>query len=967
MSADSSTLESVVGAILHAAPDAIILTDEQNQIIEFNTAAARIFGYLKEEALNRSLSELIIAPVFQPLYEVNRQQQAASMGDVSHNRRLELNGVRKDGAVFPMELTMFPINTPAGLLFVLYIRDITSQQKSDMVLRRTGARLKNVVANLQGGVILANEDHRIELVNAELCNMFYLPVTPEALTGRSSADLRADIQRLVVDPEGFQERIRAIVSLRELALNDIIHCHDGRVLSRDYIPIMHEDVYLGYLTRFRDVTKEFETRKRWEQLLNLEELNKEIIRLFLQMDDTDDAIQQALALVGPLLDVSRAYVFRFREGERMVDNTHEWCAPGIKSEIDNLKGILPDDVLPSLVPMLTRDRIIAPYHISSLPQDLRNFSEPQGVESALLLPLYSDGRLEGFIGCVENRCPRAWLPEEIASFRLVAESYARALERQRTQRDLIEARDSALRTAQVRSQFVANMSHEIRTPMTGVMGMLELLLESPLDDEQREFAEESFNSASRLLNILNDILDFSKLDAGFVVLEAETITLADIASEVRSTILMQRRHPTVDIRIDIAPDVPAQVKGDPTRLRQVLTNLLGNAVKFTHEGYVLLQMRLAGFQAGQAKIRFEVIDTGIGITPEHLEFIFDSFNQVDSSVTRKYGGTGLGLSITHQLIELMGGQIEVESQVGQGSTFRFALTMPAIASSQAPSALVDKQAFEQLRILVIDDDRTSRYVFTQQLESFGIGITALSWDHVSLLLAEAHTGDIVPYDLIFIYASAHADGQIPGLAVKQLRPLTHTQSDSRVITLVNAGAGDEIQANQLRRPVHQSDLHNILISAAASVSDASRPASSPKAGDSQQTAVPVRRILLVEDYPLNARLVAEGLARDHLAVDIVENGLEALEQLQQVEYDLILMDMQMPVMTGLEATQHIRESDTPYRNIPILALTASAMPDQRASYIQAGVNEVITKPYVLGSLRDLVNEWLEHEWRENGE
>lgn len=949
MSPYRTLIASVANDILQAVPDALILTNAQNQIIEFNTNASRIFGYRREEVLDRDITEMIIAPAYRSLYEQHRQGLIGMMQDTdAGNRRFTVSAICRDGSEVPIDMVMLSVESEPGTIFVLYARDVTVRRENENRLRRMRARLVNMIANLQGGVILANEDHRIEIVNEEFCDMFQIQDSPDKLIGTKSTPLADQVQLLALDPEAFRNRVREIVVSKQITLGDIIHLTDGRVLSRDYIPIFHQDDYLGYVTCFRDVTKEFETRKRWEQLLNLEELNKEIIRLFLQNDDAEEAIQQTLALIGQLLQCSRVTVFRFREAERILDNTHEWCAPNVMPAIDDLKEVPYGEVVPSLYRMLAEDGIIMSYHISSLPTDIRGYLEAQGVESLMALPLYSDGRLEGFIGCQENRYPRIWLPEEIASFRLIAESYARALERQRTQRDLIEARDTAIRTAQIRSQFVANMSHEIRTPMTGVLGMLELLRESPLEGDQREFAEEAFNSASRLLMIVNDILDFSKLDAGFVELEAETINLAALASEVRNILLIQRSHRAVDIRIDIAPDVPARVKGDATRLRQILTNLMGNAVKFTHEGYVLLKIRLAGYQAGQAKLRFEVIDTGIGITASHLEAIFDSFVQVDSSVTRKYGGTGLGLSITRQLVELMGGSIEVESEAGKGSTFRFSLTMPALEPETAPLT-ADKRNFEHLRVLVIDDDRASRYLLTQQLEAHGVSVTALNDAQLSLVLAEPD--DVDPYDLIFL----HDGGTAATLSAGLLGRLTVAQSEASVITLTDSNTPDELRPHQLRRPIQMSALYPLLEGAASAVSQESDTVETPT---EKQPERPVHRVLLVEDYALNARLVAEGLASDSMVIDIVENGQEALDQLEQVEYDLILMDMQMPVMNGLEATMHIRASDTAYRDLPILALTASVMTDQRESYIQAGVNDVITKPYVLSELRDLVNTWL---------
>jgi PAS domain S-box-containing protein len=961
--------ESVVTAIMVASPDAIMLSDSEDRIIELNTAAEHIFGCSREEAFGSTLSELIIAPEDREEYEhIRPSQSLVEYRDTS--LRLELNGLHAAGTTFPIELTIVSARTQRGALNVSFIRDISFRKAKDEQLRRVTARLTNMVMNLQGGVALITEQRRIELVNAELCAMFNINATPEELVGESSTQIIEDtISLLVVDPEGFQKRILELITKRQIALNDIIHLRNGRVLSHDYIPIYDNGVYLGSLNHFRDVTKESDTRKRWEKLLNLEELNKEIIRIFLQVDDADDAISQTLAMVGQLLDVSRTYVFRFRETERLLDNTYEWCAPNIKPEIATLQAIPFEQVLPSLFPMLVQDSVIAPYHISTLPADIRQILEPQGIQSLMLLPLYSGGRIEGFIGCDENRYPREWLPEEIASFRLTAESYSRALERQQTEQDLVEARDTALRTAQVRSKFVANMSHEIRTPMTGVLGMLELLNETQLDEDQREFAQTAFSSAERLLDIINDILDFSKLDAGFVVLEAEPFVLMDIANEVRSTLAMQRNHRAIDIRVDVAPDVPTRVKGDPTRLRQILMNLAGNAVKFTHKGFVEIRLRLVASQGDYARIRFEVADTGIGIDQSQIHSIFDSFIQVDGSITRKYGGTGLGLSITRQLVELMGGRIEVESVLGQGSVFRFDLTLPAVSPADSLAGLQQKTQFEALNILLIDEEPTSRYAFSQQLKRYLVNVTTADCKETAALLRDHSENLTARFDLIFIPEAVSDDLPISD----DLPALTTTQSSDRIIILVDST--DTNQRNQLVRPVRHTDLYHVL-SSAVITKEAETPAFDQSAAEAAVTVntlqpgennpVSVRiakpelkRILLAEDYPLNAMLVSNALEQEPWKLDIVENGLQVLEQLENVKYDLVLMDIQMPVMNGLEATGWIRNSSTPYQSIPILALTASVMQEERDRYLQSGINEVIVKPFTLSYLRDTIRHWLD--------
>lgn len=818
-----------LSAIFRVSMDCIVVVNRHGQIVEFNPAAEKAFGYSRKFVMKKSLAEVMLPSVYREPYLRLIADYLETGEEAIFNQRLHLTALRADKTEFPVEVTVVPAQSDGDFFFISVIRDLTEYKHKEQKLWRTGARLQRLVESLQGGVLLENEMRQIELVNKAFCTMFGIQAPPAALVGQDCSQSAEDFKDLFVDSPGFASRIERILHNRQLVLEDVLHLSDGRVFTRDYVPIFNDDEYVGHLWHYHDVSQEFRTRRRWEQLLKLEELNKEIIRLFLQSDDIETALNETLALTGQLLDVSRVYVFHFRANERILDNTHEWCAPGVSPEIENLKGLLYDEVLPSFLPLLAEKGIIAPYHIDELPVDVRDILETQNIRSLLILPLYFGNRIEGFIGCDENRSARSWLPEEITTIRIITESYTGALERQRARQLLIEARDAALHVAQLRSQFVANMSHEIRTPMTGVMGMLELLRETDLNEEQAEFATEAFNSAYRLLNIINDILDFSKLEAGRMVLQSETIDLRAIVDQVRMMVAAQVGSKPLVLEVDIPADVPRLVIGDSTRLRQVLMNLVSNAIKFTAQGQVSIRLYLLAEEAQEAWIRFEVSDTGIGIPAEHLSDIFESFVQVDGTLTRKFGGTGLGLAISKQLVDLMGGTIDVESVPGQGSTFRFSLNLP----------VVEQVASEEV----------------SKVNSRG--------------------------------------SQTPTKSVSQ------TQGET-----------------------------------------------------------PIGRILLAEDYPMNVDLVKHALQDIGIQVDAVEDGEAVLERLQQGVYDLVLMDMHMPVMDGKQATKLIRASSADYRQIPILALTASVMTDELESYFKLGINGVIEKPFLIEDLRNTVQKWL---------
>jgi signal transduction histidine kinase/CheY-like chemotaxis protein len=816
---------------------------------------------------------------------------------------------------------------------------MTDPQRPD--LQRDIARLTSLIENLDGGVLVEDETRHIKLVNQAFCDMFGITNDPDELIGLNCSEGVHTIKHLFNHPDEFVKQTDDILQANTAITGDTWALQDGRVFSRDYVPVYFNDEYAGHLWHYHDVSDVFRTRTRLERLLKLEHANREITRLFLQLEDVDEALNRVLALTGKLLDVSRVYVFRFRENESILDNTHEWCAPGVTPEIENLQGLPFEELVPSFFPLMAEHDIIAPYHIDELPDDLYGILEAQDIQSILWIPMYLGDRIEGFVGYDETRQARHWLPEEITMVRIIAESYARALEREQSRRSLIRARDEAVRTARLRARFVANMSHEIRTPMTGTLGMLELLLDTDLDELQHEFATDALNSSSRLLSIINDILDFSKLEAGQVVLESDSIDVEAIASEVKMTLDPQLKEKPVRLQVAIDQDVPYRVYGDATRIRQVLMNLAANAVKFTHEGQVTIAVKMIHSVDDVASLRFTVQDTGIGIAPEKREQIFDSFVQADGGTTRKYGGSGLGLSICKQLVELMGGRIEVESTPGEGSIFSFLLHLPiARDSARDDLAAVD---FSRLHVLLISERRTARYVLAQQLENQHISVSQIdSVDELTMLVKPAQ------FDIVFLHT---ADASLPpGTADKvagRARQIVH------VLDTPDTASPCEFPC--LTWPVDQSSLYNVLVQG---LQIHNLPVLQPAELPAPEPANGTHRILLAEDHPINVQIVRRALSVMPIQLDVVENGQQALEQLGAHPYNLVLMDIQMPVMDGIETTQHIRQSDEPFATVPILALTASVMPEERAHYLAEGINEVVSKPFTVRHLRSVVQEWL---------
>jgi PAS domain S-box-containing protein len=991
--------------------DAIVIIDADGFFLEQNRAHQTLLEYTDAE-LEAEGSPLVAGECFSVI--------AKSLAKTG-NFRGEITNCTKSGRTLAIDVAAYSVinNADDVICHVCVKRDITERKKEEEERQKFVSLIENssdfiAMATLEGQTLFVNEAGRkmvgLENISEELYTEIWDYIGPTF-----KQKFTQEILPIIISQGQWQGE------------GQLHHLHSGRridvVINAFLVKHPQSSEPLCLAAVIRDVTKRKQAERKLREQAEQERLVSAIAQRVRQSLNLTHTLSTAVQEVRQLLETDRTVIYRFDSEKTaivVVESVGDdwmpllgrevsitsfgesyvslYSAGKIQAMADIYTASLSEKHRDLLASLQVRANLVVPIFIGDESQELaREYSPETRIGPPGRSLETSQNRLWGLLIAHQCRVPRVWTDSEVDLLGRLSVQLAIAIQQSTLFEQAQQAREAALEASRMKSLFLANMSHEIRTPMNGVMGMTDLLLKTNLTPEQIDFVQTLKLSSQNLLSIINDILDLSKLEAGEMRLETIEFNLSICLDEVLDLLATPAQEKGIELVSLIDSDVPLQIRGDAARLRQILTNLINNAIKFTEAGEVVIEVSLSRDQgllaaSDDQKVReniqplklgsngskfliFKVTDTGIGIAQEDQKKLFQSFSQVDDSTTRKYGGTGLGLAICKQLVELIGGKIGVESTPGKGSTFWF--TVPALEENLTAVGAACEVNLQTVlagrKMLVASDKPTVRKVLLRMAVAWGMEVEEVEngWMAIASLYKAVSVN--CPYDIVLV------DIQLPEVVAGSLERLIvsepamqHTKwvvltsitQISEAKRLVNSGF-----SGYLTKPVKAHRLFGCLVNAIAPGAAIDQPVANPTSNaasviDNRELAN--LKVLLVEDTPINQKVGLNQLRVLGCVADVANNGAEALSMVAIKKYDIVLMDCQMPVLDGYEATRELRRLEAAnaaagsmeaHQKTVVIAMTASALKGDREKCLAAGMDDYISKPIALEKLKSVLENW----------